>query len=232
MHAISCKCVSIVSFNSDMQKLDKQLIISIVSSIVSFQPKRALIIPLFQILNNIPRGRQPSPLDFKLISNLPQKLKIPSPSNRNEFDKPTTGGKKFNQSEHGKKSTLKNSICEKSMRDQKRVTLYIAGSTRGDGTCSFSPLLQEPLYFLLLRPTANPLARPNSSTHPLSRVSLSVSRGAVPLLVLFPPSNTDIPAAMYPFSTVYYANIILKRSGRGTVQRIPPYDDGQWSRLV
>lgn len=88
MHAISCKCVSIVSFNSDMQKLDKQLIISIVSSIVSFQPKRALIIPLFQILNNIPRGRQPSPLDFKLISNLPQKLKIPSPSNRNEFDKP------------------------------------------------------------------------------------------------------------------------------------------------
>lgn len=103
------------------------------------------------------------------------------------------------------------------MRDQKRVTLYIAGSTRGDGTCSFSPLLQEPLYFLLLRPTANPLARPNSSTHPLSRVSLSVSRGAVPLLVLFPPSNTDIPAAMYPFSTVYYVNITLKRSGRGTV---------------
>lgn len=116
------------------------------------------------------------------------------------------------------------------MRDQKRVTLYIAGSTRGDGTCSFSPLLQEPLYFLLLRPTANPLA-PNSSTHPLSRVSLSVSRGAVPLLVLFPPSNTDIPAAMYPFSTVYYANIILEEEPSNEFRRTTTANGRGWCNI-
>lgn len=50
-----------------------------------------------------------------------------------------------------------------------RITLYIAGSARGDGTCSFSPLLQEPLYFLLLRPTANPLARPITFSTPAYR---------------------------------------------------------------
>lgn len=114
-------------------------------------------------------------------------------------------------------------------RDRKTsITLYIAGITRGNGTCSFSPLLQEPLYFLLLRPTANPLARPISSSPALSRVTLSVSRGAAPLLVLFPPSNTDIPVAMSPF--VYYANIISKRGGRGTVPT--NFDDGQWPRMA
>lgn len=70
-------------------------------------------------------------------------------------------------------------------------------------------------------PTPSPVLSPPPTLHPLSRVSLSVSRGAVPLLILFPPSNTDIPAAVSSFSIVYYANIILKRSGRGTVRRIP-----------
>lgn len=49
----------------------------------------------------------------------------------------------------------------------------------------------------LLSPSAAHRQPPRPSYHLLHpRVSLSVSRGAVPLLALFPPSNTDIPAAM------------------------------------
>lgn len=95
----------------------------------------------------------------------------------------------------------------------------------GDGTCSFSPLLQEPLYFLLLRPTANPLARPISFSTPAYRFPFH----AAPCRFL-PCFHRVIPIFLRrcpPSPTVYYANIIFRRGGRGNSSN---ERNGQWPR--
>lgn len=101
--------------------------------------------------------------------------------------------------QNGKKTILKNSIRKiNATKERERE------KSKFESPCT-SRWRQHMLVLTLiarttlLSPSAahrQPPRPPYLLLHP--RVSLSVSRGAVPLLALFPPSNTDIPAAMPP----------------------------------